>query len=384
VYEKREKTAVKTQVFGGDGLRTEAKLSMMSISDDHIGKTLGTRQNIWTYFLLQSELRGEIAEPHYYFQEATEKRFADLDALLLTQGWRKYKYDEPAVDSFSFSNELFPSLRGDVMGVFSKKKQSGVTLTMMSFGENSLMQMEETDSLGRFYFPLPDQYVDTLDVLLQSANKAGRNRDYTIQLDKRYTPRIAYNYRRSAERIDSVVSRLAKQRHERFQQENTYRVAAGEILLEEVIVEGKVRSPEEQKVLDRYGEADVVITGKAIQEKEKKWSYGLYSVLLFNFPKDIRIDRVGGAGGYLKARVHGTEPTLVVVDGIPVLGYSYDAIAHIPPSEVKSFEIIRFAKNFSALYQETYPDASPLSIPTIGHVIAIYTHAGKGVYGVRK
>ncbi|MBD1432736.1 hypothetical protein H8B06_07870 [Sphingobacterium sp. DN00404] len=384
VYGKREKTAVKTQVFGGDGLPTEAKLSVMAISDDHIGKALVTRNNILTHFLLQSELRGEIAEPNYYFQEDVEQRFADLDALMLTQGWRRYKYDEPVVDSFSFPNELLPSLRGEVLGVFSKKKQPGITLTMMSFGENNLMQVEETDSLGRFYFPLSDQYVDTLDVLLQSANKAGRNRDYTIQLDKQYTPQIEYDYRRSAERIDSVVSRLAKKRHERFQHENAYRVAAGEILLEEVVVEAKVRSPEEQTVFDRYGEADVVITGKAIQEKEKKWSYGLYSILLFNFPKDIRIDRVGGGGGYLKARVHGTEPTLVVVDGIPVSGHSYDAIAHIPPSEVKSFEIIRFAKNFHGLYQETYPDASPLNIPTIGHVIAIYTHAGKGVYGVRR
>jgi len=186
------------------------------------------------------------------------------------------------------------------------------------------------------------------------------------------------------EPVDSITSLLGLRRQERSKREAAYRMAAEGILLDEVVVERKQLSEQEQKVLDTYGAADVVISGKAIQEKEQKWSYGLYSVLLFNFPQEVRIERVAEPGGHLVAKVHGSEPTLIVVDGIPVLGHSYDIIPNFPPSEVKSFEIIRFAKNFANLYMQTYPEASPMSIPMLGHVIAIYTHAGQGVYNVRR
>jgi len=383
-YEKRSKTDLQIQVLGKDGLPTEAKLSVMAVGSDHIGRKASTRQNILTHFLLQSELRGEVEEPNYYFQGDSAKRAADLDALMLTQGWRKYKYNEPVPESFFFQPEFTPYIAGDVSGLLSKKKQAGIQLSLIGFGAGHVFQVQNSDSLGSFYFQLPDQYSDTLNVLLQTANKAGKKRDYTIQLDKRHQVDMRYDPLQSLEHIDSITSLLALKRQERSKREAAYRIAAGGILLDEVVVERKQLNENEQKVLDTYGAADVVISGKAIQEKEQKWSYGLYSVLLFNFPQDVRIERLAEPGGHLVAKVHGSEPTLVVVDGIPVPGHSYDIIPNVPPSEVKSFEIIRFAKNFANLYMQTYPDASPMNIPMVGHVIAIYTHAGQGVYNVRR
>ncbi|GHE43848.1 hypothetical protein [Sphingobacterium griseoflavum] len=383
-HQKRSETDLAIQVWGSDGLPTQAKLSVMAVASDHIGKKASTRQNILTHFLLQSELRGEVEEPNYYFHGDSAIRAADLDALMLTQGWRNYKYNEPMPTSFSFSPEFMPYIAGEITGVLSKKKQAGVQLSLIGFGSSNIFQVQSTDSLGSFFFQLPDQYCDTLDVLLQTASKAGKNRDYTIHLDKRHALDINYDAFQSMERIDSTIALLARKRQDRSRQEAAYRTANGGILLDEVIVERKQLSKQEQKVLDTYGEADAVISGKDIQEKEQKWSYGLYSVLLFNFPNDIRIERTEDAGGYLVAKVHGSEPTLVVVDGIPVPGHSYDIIPNFPPSEVKSFEIIRFAKNFANLYMQTYPEASPMTIPMTGHVIAIYTHAGQGVYNVRR
>src|SRR3546814_8856367 len=58
-----------------------------------------------------------------------------------------------------------------------------------------------------------------------------------------------------------------------------------------------------------------------------------------------------------------SDLTLVVIDGIPVLMYNYHLIPSIPPSEVKSVEIIKFAKNFSRLYMEAVPNANPMEIP---------------------
>ena len=76
--------------------------------------------------------------------------------------------------------------------------------------------------------------------------------------------------------------------------------------------------------------------------------------------------------------------TLVVIDGIPVMWEAYPSISDIPPSEVKSFEVIPYAKNFRSLFCETIPRAcGGPGVPAWGNVIAIYTYAGKGLYGVK-
>jgi hypothetical protein len=103
---------------------------------------------------------------------------------------------------------------------------------------------------------------------------------------------------------------------------------------------------------------------------------------MFNFPDKISIDR--GMDGNLYARVKNSEITLVVIDGIPVPYYYYPLIPSIPPSEVKSFEIIEYAKNFVNLYLKVYPQVDPTHAPVWGNVIAIYTYGGNGIYGANQ
>jgi len=156
---------------------------------------------------------------------------------------------------------------------------------------------------------------------------------------------------------------------------------SGNILLEGVEVIGYRLTPDRKKVMERYGEPDEVIEGKAIHEKEEKWAYGLYSVLLFKFRDKVKIAR--GWDGILYPRVHNSEMTLVVIDGIPAKRWDYPLIPNIPPSEVSSFEIIEYAKKFPELYCDVEPQDC-LNAPQSGNVIAIYTYAQKGIYGASK
>ncbi len=97
-----------------------------------MGKIQNMRQNILSYFLLSSDLRGEIENPGFYFNE-DDNSFNDLDALLLTQGWRKYLYTKP-VDKISFQPETNLTVSGTVGGIFFQKKKRA-ELTMMTFGQ---------------------------------------------------------------------------------------------------------------------------------------------------------------------------------------------------------------------------------------------------------
>jgi hypothetical protein len=252
----------------------------------------------------------------------------------------------------------------------------------MTFGRKKAVQTLTTDSLGRFYFNLNDEYGQKLNILLQSASKAGKNKDYTIVLDKKESPAIAFNQTLSIGKVDSVVHRLVEKDIERKKLDDTYKLSSGDIQLGEVVVEAYRMTPIRKKVMEEYGKPNLVISGKSIQEKEEKWSYGLYSVLYSKFP-EITIHRF--INGRLIAQVRRGVETLVVVDGVTVNFLDYDLIPYIPPSEVSSFEIIKNAKNFLQIYKEFLPPgSSPLDVGNYGDVIAIYTYGGNGIYGVHK
>ncbi|MDD7915342.1 hypothetical protein [Polaribacter ponticola] len=253
----------------------------------------------------------------------------------------------------------------------------------MTFGETRSIQTQITDSLGRFNFNINDEYGQNLKILIQSAKKSGKKKSYHITLNKKESPPIYFDLIKSVERVDSTVLEFVEKNREYKMMEDSYQFSKGVTILDEVVVKGYRLTPNRKKVMEKYGKPNTVIKGKTILEKEKKWSYGLYSVLLFNFPDKVKIERVNEDGGYLRAKVHNADgPTLVVIDGIPVRDHALHLISNIPPSEVSSFEIIENAEHFSQLYREVYPlEVLP---PPRGSVIAIYTYAKKGLYGVRK
>ena len=374
---QRDLTKLNITTTDNIGKPVSSNLSLLVFNKDQMGSIQSTRLNILSYFLLSSDLKGEIENPGFYFSKDKD-RYSDLDALLLTQGWRKYFYTKPSYKE-NFQPESKLTISGSVNGIFSQKKRKEVELTLMTFGHHRSVQTEKTDTLGRFSFNINDEYGQKLNILLQSASKAGKNKDYTIVLDKKESPAIAFNQTLSIGKVDSVVHRLVEKDIERKKLDDTYKLSSGDIQLGEVVVEAYRMTPIRKKVMEEYGKPNLVISGKSIQEKEEKWSYGLYSVLYSKFP-EITIHRFNN--GRLIAQVRRGVETLVVVDGVPVNFLDYDLIPYISPSAVSSFEIIKNAKNFLQLYKEFLPPgSSPLDVGNYGDVIAIYTYGGKGIYG---
>ena len=383
-YSQREKTKVAVKILDEEEPK-KANLSFLVIDENQMGEIQDQRQSILSYFLLDSDLKGQIEKPGYYFDESNEERLMELDALLLTQGWSKYNYSK-SIDSVFIHPEYALNVSGSLSASLSKKKKKvGIELTMMTFGQPPSAQTQTTDSLGRFYFSTNDQYGKNLSILIQSTNKSGEPKTYSIELDKKHNPEIHFDQAKTISSVDSVVYALAETHQKHKQVEDAFRLSSGVTYLDEVLVEDYKMTPEREKVMKAYGKPNIVIDGKKIHEKEEKWSYGLYSVLLFQFPKEVSIRQIGGPGGYLYASINkGLKPTLVVIDGIPVEYEGYSLIPDIPPSEVKSFELINSANGFFKLYMDVFPWADPLEAPKFGSVIAIYTYAGKGLHGVEK
>ncbi len=376
-YLQRESTKLDIRTTNNLNEPVAANMSLLVVNKEQMRQIQNSRQNILSYFLMSSDLRGEIEDPGFYF--SNKKGYEDLDALMLTQGWSKYLYNK-SVDTVIYQPESRLNLSGFVSGILFGKKRKEAELTMMTFGRRKTVQTLTTDSLGRFYFNLNDEYGENLNILIQSASHSGKNKDYTIVLDKKESPGISFDHIPLVGKVDSVIKQLVETNIERKKVDDTYKLSNG-ILLGEVKVEAYRMTPVRRKVMQEYGKPNEVISGEIIKKEEEKWSFGLYSVLQSKFPNQIRIFRYDGE---LLAEVRKSVPTLVVVDGKGVNHDDYGSVAYIPPSEVSSFEIIKDVSNRYTIWFEFCPECSPASTPPTIDVIAIYTYGGNGIYGIHK
>ncbi|MFU8811585.1 MAG: hypothetical protein ACNA78_01385 [Balneolaceae bacterium] len=100
---RRDQAQLSLTVEQTDGTRVPASASV-AVFDDRISTFNEYRGSIVSQLFLESELRGYIEQPGYYF-ELNEDRSRELDLLMLTQGWRSYNMEElvnfEGVDLFS-------------------------------------------------------------------------------------------------------------------------------------------------------------------------------------------------------------------------------------------------------------------------------------------
>ena len=116
---------------------------------------------IYSSFLLSSELGGFIEKPNYYFNQTNEKKLADLDLLMLTQGYRKFSYEyiikgtEPVISllpeqGIEFSGILrssngMPVSKGSLKLVVPQNRYYAETTTNLK-GEFKFEKVDITDS----------------------------------------------------------------------------------------------------------------------------------------------------------------------------------------------------------------------------------------------
>jgi len=92
-YTQREKV---TMNIGASvaGKPSEADLSVAVIDDAKVPFDENAETNILTSLLLTSELKGYIEKPNYYFNHPNDKTAADLDVLMLTQGYSRFSFKD--------------------------------------------------------------------------------------------------------------------------------------------------------------------------------------------------------------------------------------------------------------------------------------------------
>ncbi len=91
----------------------------LSVRDNYGSDALFDNGNIMTEMLLASEIKGFIPEPGWYFEKDDEQRRQALDLLMMTQGWRRFDWQDMAVKGkweLTQPAEQAPIIMGKVYG----------------------------------------------------------------------------------------------------------------------------------------------------------------------------------------------------------------------------------------------------------------------------
>ncbi len=381
-YETRDSVVVRLKSMK-ENEPVASSISLMAVDKEYFEKTNLSKSSILSYFLLESDIKGDIENPAYYFDN--ENNLKDLDYLMLTQGWSNYKYDEPQKIKI-FLPEKGLTLSGHIDGWQKRKRRKGheveeIDLTLMTFGKNPIVYQQKIDSTGYFNFELEESYGEGKKFVIEPKSSTKKNVNLKIDITRREIPEIDYEFEKIIVPVDSTIKKTVKERIASDITTDPY-LLPNTIALNEVVVSDYILTPEREQMKERHGMPDVVIDNKELLAKEKSWTDKLFRWLLFNYSEELSIKQAGGIPNFLYANVHGADFTFVLIDGEPVVIDDYYLIPDIPIEAVKSVEILKRRVTANRYLYEVFPRARGGSPPPpVPAILAIYTYSGKGLYG---
>ncbi|MDP2114640.1 MAG: hypothetical protein Q8K69_11340 [Bacteroidota bacterium] len=245
IFEPRRE--VKIDVMGmlepGDSITSG--LSVAVVNRNYLS-TGENSQNIKSYLLLDSDLKGAIESPAEYFVDDEFHSSAEkLDLLMLVHGWRTYFWDDiekkqtPSLDDW---NDAGIDISGWAKRMLWKEPLPGAEVSLDYVFKNFQIAKTTTNSAGRFSFDHV-YFVDSLNIMLNARTKNG-TKNVEILLDqimKRDSIIPFHNLNMNTLNID-LNPNFASDNYYRRTKELEFFPEKGTILLDEVeILEKKAK-----------------------------------------------------------------------------------------------------------------------------------------------
>ncbi len=176
-YQPNEKAIINVSSKSKAGIAKSASFSL-SVTDTNGAEDKDYGTNICSYFLMESDIRGKVHYPGYYFDANNPKRLDHLDNLLLTQGWRDFlwKTIPKSNNTIDFKAEKGITISGRVKQLFANKPlvNNNLTLALMNKKKHTIFNAT-TDSIGRFQFENL-MFSGETNMFLNTVNEKGKFR----------------------------------------------------------------------------------------------------------------------------------------------------------------------------------------------------------------
>jgi hypothetical protein len=328
-YAPRQKVKLNIDVKDSDDKPAVGSFSVSVTDESKVPIDENTENNIFANLLLTSDLKGYIEQPAYYFN-GTENALADLDALMLTQGyhrfeWKKVLNDTPLPNQYAVEKTF--TVSGRVTTPSGAPVANG-KVELINFDDGLLKVDTLTDQNGRFAFT-DIIYADGLKFLIQARN-AKNKRDVVIKMDS-LPPPSASNYKNVADfalNTGSAVTTYAQNSKQLYFEQIKAGLGNHVISLREVLIREKRIALKHSANLNGPGNADQVLLSKDLV------NYGCVRL------SDCLQGRLLGVlfNNGVPVTTRGGGRMLVVIDGM----YSDAAFMNsLNINDVQSIEVLR-------------------------------------------
>lgn len=139
-YLPREKVNMTVKVSNELGKPVSGNFSLAVVDDKLLTFADDKQGHLLSYMLLESDLKGALVEPNFYFDNENDatrlkpevSRKEALDHLMLTQGWRKFTWEEITRESYQKPNQPgeLAKIAGTVLGE-DGQPISGIAIELM-------------------------------------------------------------------------------------------------------------------------------------------------------------------------------------------------------------------------------------------------------------
>ncbi|WP_345950559.1 TonB-dependent receptor plug domain-containing protein [Mucilaginibacter sp. PAMB04274] len=336
----RQKVKISLNARNNGGKPVVGVFSAAVIDESKVQSDETAETSIMSQLLLTSDLKGYVEQPNYYFTKATEKTAADLDILMMTQGYRRFEWKPLMANQLSptlYQPEKSLQISGTLKTSGGKPVPNGKIMLLTTAGGTFILDTV-ADSQGKFAFKNL-VFKDSIKFVLQARTAKG-SKNVEIALDNLPSQAKMSSKRMPDLQINSVAALTSylKYSKKQYDEEAKYGIGNHTIMLKEVTVTEKRKSAvSNSSNLNGPGNADQVITSDALDKMgcatiDQCLQGRLLGVIFRNgIPYSTRSFN---------------SPMQLIVDGIYVEG---DYLTTIPPSNVASVEVLRTIGN-TAIY----------------------------------
>ncbi len=289
--------------------------------------------------LLTSDIKGYIEQPGYYFAHPTEKTQADLDVLMMTQGYRRFAWPLLMGNSFpaiSFQPEKSMEISGSIKTLGGKPvAKSKVTLFTTTKGAFLLDTI--TDENGKFKF---DNLIfpDSIRFVIQARGAKGR-KNVEVTLDN-VPPQFVTKNKNAPDISINLNNELAgylRNSKTQYDDLRKYGLVNRTILLKEVTITEKKEPVKNSSNLNGSGNADQIVNGDIFRQM---------GCATIDQCLQGRLLGVIFRGGIPYSTRSFNQPMQIIVDGVYV---ENNYLQMLPPTDVATIEVLR-SGGYTAIY----------------------------------
>ncbi|QEC51617.1 hypothetical protein EDD80_102138 [Anseongella ginsenosidimutans] len=330
-YGQRARVSLEINTRNAAGKDIPADMSVAVYRLDSLEKE--PQADIFSWLWLSSDLQGKIEDPEYYLQARGPEADEALDNLMLTQGWRRFKWEDvlqrrPPLLSYApeYQGHI---VTGKVTDINSGKPAPAVMTYLSVPGKHICLKCSSSDGQGRVQFTMQDFY-GPAELVVQTGRDSTKLVQVTNPFSEVYAPTPLPAYSPGGDAEDALSLR-----HKAMHIQRTYSGPA----LQQFLPPARRDSMPFYYQADKVYRLDDYVRFTTMEEVMREYvpevivrkRAGDFRFMAMNIP----VFQLYGNSG---PNVFFQEDPLVLLDGVPV--FDINRIISYDPLKVEKLEVV--------------------------------------------